>query len=50
MGQLEPTTQAFIDSLAGSTPIYTLAPEDGSQCARGRPEVGVGDARARAER
>src|SRR5215470_7614274 len=26
MGQLEPTTQAFIDSLAGATPIYTLSP------------------------
>jgi acetyl esterase len=24
---LEPATQAFVDSLAGSTPIYTLAPE-----------------------
>src|SRR4030095_6672184 len=28
MSQLEPTTQAFIDSLAGATPIYTLSPED----------------------
>ncbi len=27
MSQLEPTTQAFIDSLAGATPIYTLSPE-----------------------
>ena len=27
MGQLEPKTQAFIDSLAGATPIYTLSPE-----------------------
>lgn len=27
MGQLEPTTQALIDSLAGATPIYTLSPE-----------------------
>ncbi len=27
MRQLEPTTQAFIDSLAGATPIYTLSPE-----------------------
>jgi acetyl esterase len=27
MGQLEPTTQAFIDSLAGAPPIYTLSPE-----------------------
>src|SRR5262245_49855723 len=27
MIQLEPTTQAFINSLAGSTPIYTLSPE-----------------------
>src|SRR5262249_17283497 len=27
MGQLEPTTQAFIDCLAGATPIYTLSPE-----------------------
>jgi acetyl esterase len=27
MGQLEPTTQAFIDSLAGAAPIYTLSPE-----------------------
>jgi acetyl esterase len=26
-GQLEPTTQAFIDSLAGTKPIYTLSPE-----------------------
>src|SRR5690242_8680551 len=24
---LEPTTQHFIDSLAGSTPIYTLSPK-----------------------
>src|SRR5262245_8245863 len=27
MSELEPTTQAFIDSLAGATPIYTLSPE-----------------------
>ena len=27
MSQLEPTTQAFIDSLAGATPIFTLSPE-----------------------
>src|SRR5262249_55859416 len=27
MGQLEPKTQAFIDSLAGATPIYTLSPD-----------------------
>ena len=27
MSQLEPATQAFIDSLAGATPIYTLSPE-----------------------
>src|SRR5260370_10324275 len=27
MSQLEPTTQAFIDSLAGATPIYALSPE-----------------------
>jgi acetyl esterase len=27
MSQLEPTTQAFIESLAGATPIYTLSPE-----------------------
>jgi acetyl esterase len=27
MSQLEPTTQAFIDSLAGAAPIYTLSPE-----------------------
>jgi hypothetical protein len=27
MTQLEPTTQAFIDSLAGAPPIYTLSPE-----------------------
>lgn len=26
MGQLEPATQAFIDSLAGAAPIYTLSP------------------------
>jgi hypothetical protein len=26
-GPLEPATQAFIDSLAGGTPIYTLSPE-----------------------
>src|SRR5262249_52404887 len=25
--QLEPTTQAFIDSLAGAKPIYTLSPK-----------------------
>jgi acetyl esterase len=27
MSQLEPTTQAFIESLAGATPIYALSPE-----------------------
>jgi acetyl esterase/lipase len=27
MSQLEPTTRAFIDSLAGATPIFTLSPE-----------------------
>src|SRR5262245_41865278 len=27
MSQLEPTTQAFIDSLAGAKPIFTLSPE-----------------------
>src|SRR3954453_12222209 len=27
MPQLEPTTQAFIDNLAGAAPIYTLSPE-----------------------
>src|SRR6266536_3154941 len=27
MNQLEPTTQAFIDSLVGAPPIYTLSPE-----------------------
>src|SRR5262245_35747954 len=27
MSQLEPTTQAFIDSLAGAKPLYTLTPE-----------------------
>jgi acetyl esterase len=27
MSQLEPATQAFIDSLAGAAPIYTLSPE-----------------------
>src|SRR5215471_9656263 len=27
MSHLEPTTQKFIDSLAGATPIYTLSPE-----------------------
>jgi acetyl esterase len=27
VGQLEPVTQAFIDSLAGATPIYTLSPD-----------------------
>jgi acetyl esterase len=27
MSQLEPTTQAFIDSLASAAPIYTLSPE-----------------------
>jgi acetyl esterase len=26
MSQLEPATQAFIDSLAGAAPIYTLSP------------------------
>ena len=26
-GSLEPTTQAFVDSLAGGKPIYTLSPE-----------------------
>jgi acetyl esterase len=29
MTKLEPTTQAFIDSLAGAPPIYTLSPEAG---------------------
>ena len=27
MSQLEPTSQAFIDSIAGATPIHTLSPE-----------------------
>ena len=27
MSELEPTTQAFIDSLVGATPIFTLSPE-----------------------
>jgi len=27
MSQLEPATQAFIDSLSGATPLYTLSPE-----------------------
>ena len=27
VAQLEPVTQAFVDSLAGSAPIYTLSPD-----------------------
>src|SRR4029450_956169 len=38
MSQLEPTTQAFIDSLAGATPIFTLSPEAARNVLPGAPK------------
>lgn len=50
MSELEPTTQAFIDSLVGTTPIYTLTPEDARNVLAGaQKSVSVKLAPARSE-
>ena len=47
-GPLEPATRAFIDSLVGGKPIYTLSPEAARDVLAGAQ--GLGAARARERR
>ena len=49
-GPLEATTQAFVDSLGGAKAHPHPRARGGSRSARRRPEVGLGDPRAREQR